>query len=227
MKGFRSVAILAIALFVMAIGAFAASTPDGATLTQGASTAISVSNTVNNITAQGGNYTELNASYLMVTDNWQIVYGQLFFNISFADGSNVAYDWGQQNPSGGYIFFTNSTGIDWSALAAGTSTQEGNEDTALSLGSAADNVDNTFGSDTNTITIGSNTVSNADAVTTKNNAGTDTWKTAITYEGSDIAYCGFVSNDGTSFDGKTVDYQAMIPTSNGGTRLYYVYLALE
>ncbi len=235
MKNYREVLLIILGLVVSSLTVFGLpALPDGSTVTLGASDDNST-NDAGNVTAEGGNYTEMNASISDQTEKWSLFYGSITSVIKLKNNNNnEAYSWpGESNPTG-YIFFANSTGISWASLAGTGADRRSDENTALNHGSADDNMTNTFsGVPThpriNYTGINNQIDANAGyALKTKNSTADDKWATIMAWQGTSIAYCGFINQSGwTNFKGDTVDYQVMIPTDPTNDRLYYVYLAIE
>ncbi|MGM5488135.1 MAG: hypothetical protein ACQESG_04260, partial [Nanobdellota archaeon] len=147
--------------------------------------------------------------------------------------ANIAYNWTDvANVSAGTnIFFANASTMDWANLiAASLQTHVDAEDTSLGL-SGPDNVSNTFDTTTNpeiavdSVTIGANT---AFATTTKDGDEADTWSTTLTMDDTNgnKAYVGQVGQGNNAFNGAAANYQVMVPTSDAGTRDYWVFVQI-
>ncbi|MCB9362299.1 hypothetical protein H6504_02590 [Candidatus Woesearchaeota archaeon] len=239
MRFAKELTLVAVALLVAAMSVFAApGTPDGATLTIGpGETYTGGATAATGVNASGGNFTYLNATAPLQTDNWQIFYGSVSGNLVLQDASsNAAYTWSPDNTVTGHIFFSNESTVAWPTLDGLDSNvaQLQQENNQLGLGAASDNITETFSAAPahpviNFTGHAAGIASGATwAVQTNNESAQADWDTALTYTASAVVYVGFINQSGkTSFNGETVDYQVMVPTSNGGVRQYWVFLAIE
>jgi hypothetical protein len=231
MKINKMIGILFSMIAIMAIVVYAApGEPDGA-IQEGYSSSNNATTEELTVTAQGGNYTYLNLSANIQTSNWQLFYGTLSSELLLKDGNNnVAYTWTGSTTKNGYIFFSNSTTIDFSfASVANDNSHLEPENQALGLGNAADNMTNTFTATSHPLLnytgndLGENT---AFSVTTSNGTS-DVWPTAVIRQDTSRAYVGFFNDThNVAFNGAAANYQVLVPTGTTG-RTYYVYLALE
>ncbi|MGM5488136.1 MAG: hypothetical protein ACQESG_04265, partial [Nanobdellota archaeon] len=111
---YKALLIACIALTLFASSIYAA--PNGASISEGTADNSEPTLTASSTTAQGGYYTELNATQSAQTDNWQVFYGTVKASFILQDGSaNIAYNWTDvANVSAGTnIFFANASTMDW------------------------------------------------------------------------------------------------------------------
>lgn len=198
-----------------------------------------------NFSVGGGNYSNWNFTQNVRTDNWAILYGTAAMTWVFEDASqNNAYTFDSSATPSGYIFFANSTDVDWGTLT-GTKAIAAHltrEDDRLGLSSARrDSVNKTFSTSSMTNDVdhppvnytgiaATGGIANGTSYALKTNDGSaaDRWYTAQFQDGAGAkTYCAFVNQSNTAFNGDEADYQVMLPTPNGGTRDYFVYMALE
>lgn len=207
--------------------------PDGASISEGTGDNTGHTVAAENTTAEGGYYTELNATQDRQTDNWQLFYGTVKASFTLQDGSGaIAYNWTTiENATSGNIYFANATTITWEEVSgnAADDTKTPEEDTALSL-SGSDNVSSTF-------VAGTHPEINSDAFTlsadgahtaeTKQSDGTDAWNSMFLWDdNNNKIYAGIIGQGTDAFNGAPANYQIMVPTSDAGTRDYYVFVEI-
>ena len=183
-----------------------------------------------NVTAYGGNISNVNLSIDIQTPYWTGYYGTVSHSISLQDtGDNSFYNWGSV-ASTGYVMLSPSSTVDWGSLVPGTSGHAGTEDTDLSLDSVAENVTATFTSNNaGAIDIGASTIGDglAVSVNTSSNGGNE-WQTVLAYDGSDPIYIGVIDQDNQNYAGDASDFQVMVPiNASAGSRTYYLYMAVN
>ncbi len=211
------------AMTVMAAPVYNAQGTIGANDTAGAGTADS-------FVAYGGNITQLDVTATKQTTYWTGYFGSVTQTVKLAGAANDFYNWGATNPTG-WVLLANSSSVNWGGIAAGTSTNLATENTALGLGTSAENMTNTFtGTNAADIVIGSNTITtgSAPATTTLSNGGSN-WETAFLVDGSGaVVYAGAIQQNNNNYAGNPVDYQVMVPVNAGsGQRTYYLFAALN
>ncbi|MFO7710522.1 MAG: hypothetical protein R6V53_02040 [Candidatus Woesearchaeota archaeon] len=207
--------------------------PNGASISEGTGDNSEPTVAATSTTADGGYYTELNATQDSQTDNWQIYYGTVKASFTLQDGAGAtAYNWTTiENATSGNIYFANATTIDWASVSGGTSMPERTEqeDTALSL-SGSDNVTSTFVTGTHPAInsdVFSVTADNTFTAVTKQSDETDAWNSMLLWDNNDNKiYAGIIGQGTDAFNGAAANYQVMVPTSDAGTRDYYVFVEI-
>lgn len=234
MKKTMILMMVSVLAFVLAATSAVAILPDNTTLTV-QSYDSPFATTGATADAQGGNITNISMNQTVQSSYWQAFYGEVVKNIFLADSgaSNIVYDWGSQ-ALGGWVYFANATGIDWSTVVAGDQTDRENEDVTLGLTGDTESVNNTLTDSTHAQIddvggdIGANTAVGAN---TNSNGGTD-WDTVFLRGGAGIGdaaiYAGNVNQGNENYAGVAVDYQVIVPTAQStGLRTYNVYAGLE
>jgi hypothetical protein len=144
-----------------------------------------------------------------------------------AGASADFYDWGSINT--GYVLFANASTVNWAGgLAGGNSATRTAEDTALSLGSLTESVNNTFTDsfDLTGLTIGETTFGASTAVSanSSSNGGSD-WPTFLLTQGTTRLYGCEINQAGLDYEGNAADFQLLVPS--GASRTYYVFADLQ
>lgn len=228
MKRILSVMVLfAMAFVVLSMGTIAVYVPTGVNITLG-STDNSVTPSNLTISSEGGNVSELNITQRSYSTNWAVFVGEIDQNVLFTGSANTIYDWGNATVSeNAYIFFANTSNIAWASVAAGDANDAKVVNADLGIGTATDNLTNTFGAGTHTaVNLTGNVIAANSAVTfdTLSNGGTN-WATVLLMSGEDVIYGGEVLADNENYAGNTDDYQIMVPTG-ASAQTYYVYAGL-
>lgn len=232
----KTMILLMVSVLAFALGASSVLgiIPDNTTVTVQSSDATYTTSAVTT-NAQGGNITNMSMNQTIQSSYWHAFYGEVVKTIFLADSgaTNIVYDWGSQ-ALGGWIYFANDTGIDWTAVVAGDQTDRENEDATLGLTGDVESVNSTFTDTTHSAIAdvgGGIALNTAVGVNTNSNGGTD-WDTVLLRGGAgsgDAAiYASEVQQDNQNYAGGIVDYQIMVPVSfSTGLRTYNVYAGLE
>jgi len=191
-----------------------------ATETGGSITAGSVetgSNTASdNISISAGNITEVNVSGFAITSRWAGFYGNIAGGVTLADNSNHSfYNWSVNDVSGSAIYAANGSISDWSSLSNATEADM----PGYIKGTQVDSFNNTFNT-SGTFNKPNGTNIDAFSVSTFG-AGLETFALKV---GSTLVWAGEAQNDATGFNGKTVDYQLLVPAQTDS--VYYFYMEL-
>ena len=234
MKKITLLLAVSVLAFLLGVTSVFAILPENTTVTIQSTDATYVTSVVT-ASAQGGNITNMSLNQTIQSSYWHAFYGDVVKHIFLADSgaSNLVYDWGAQN-LGGWVYFTNATGIDWTAVVAGDATDRQDEDASLGLTGDPESVNSTFTDSTHPAiadvggTIGANS---AVGVNTNSNGGSS-WDTVLLRGGAaanDAAiYAGSIQQENENYRGELVDYQLIVPVSQGtGLRTYNVYAGLE
>lgn len=195
--------------------------------------------------AQAGNVTQLTINATMITRYWQGYYGNISGRITLDDAAgNTMYNWntGPDFSPAGNIYAANQSVLDWTDVACvifegdGTPGSDGINVTILEAfygmsPTAGDGFDETF-TTTNSITIGTNTLSDCPATNTfVNNASqTDYFNQTLLTENAEstVIFATHIDPAAIGYDGNPWDFQ-MIVAENGneeGTTPYYFYIEL-
>lgn len=247
MKARNETIIVLLALFVFALMIkTVAAVPGGPNeITVERSEAGNVSNIgAKQINAEAGNVTQLTINASIITTSWQGYYGNITGMVILADGdSNVMYDWtgGSGFSPVGEIYAGNSSVTDWSDVICvnlngdGIPGQEGVNATVLEAyygmdPTDTDGISETF-QGTNSITIGTTTLSSCPATNTyvdNSSQSTKFNETLLTQnQTGTVIFATQVENNEPGYDGSPWDFQ-MIVGENGaaGTTPYYFYVEL-
>jgi len=224
--------LVVLGIFLFSLGASAQeynmNGSNATTLTQGT---FPFNENIQQVTAEGGNYTEFNVYQDVNTDNWQIFFGDVERNVTLeTSGGFSVYDFGSLTINGGYVAFSEANTVDWSAAAACTIACSNAEDTALSL-TGVDRINLTFTPNSNkliNLTGAADVLAGTSMALVSLGTGGQSWHTTqVTDGGFDGIYVGHVNSSQNDFLGGSSDFQVMVPTSDAATRNYYVYAALE
>ena len=169
-----------------------------------------------NVTAGNISYTNLSAN--LSTYRWSGIMGQVSGNIVLGDASSdVLYSWTAE----GRIVYASDGTPTWGSLADASATNVLSIANWLEGVNVSDNYTNTFtGASEN---IGSDIFSSISSDFAQTN-GASTWKTYSLWDTTNLVWAGLIEEDGTSYDGTTVDYQMIIPengTSNNQVATTY------
>ncbi len=234
MKG-RGVLALFVALAVFALPLVAAE-PSGATLTTGTSSRASLPG-AGTLAVQAGNVTELNITGKSITSSWAGFYGEVSGTIVLEDANgNKFYDWTAASPQG-EVYAARVNTITWSNVRCANASEIAAENTALNMGSKADNITNTFSSTTHpafyvgSVSITANSCKSTNAYV--NSASSTSFYNVLLSDGTgNIIYTSILEQDATGFDGKTHDFELLVGEDGHGaaagtTTTYYFWVELE
>jgi len=227
----KTMVLVAFGIFLFSQGVFAVdynmNGSNASTITKGT---FPISENIQQVAAEGGNYTEFNVYQSVNTDNWQIFYGNVERNVTLTTASAfTVYDFGSLALTGGYVAFANAGTVDWGATGACTRTCSQGEDTTLSL-TGLDSVNATFTESSNLLINLTNTAEILPGTSTalvSQGTGGQSWHTTLVTDSVIEIYLGHVNASQNNFLGGASDFQVMVPTSDAAVRPYYVYAALE
>jgi len=186
--------------------------------------------TLENDTTEGGNMTDLDVGTgTSLTDKWAAYYGNVTGFLVAGNATDFVYrwTWNVSNGNGAICLSTNSSLMREDYVGA-----NGSEiDTAWSFSPTdTDSGNNTFEYTNCTIDIGSTSIDNASYV--DNGAAGGFMTCALKKNGStptegDMLFCVELSGGAAAWSGETVNYEIMVPTTEGvATETYYFYLNL-
>mgnify|MGYP000427392180 CR=1 FL=1 len=194
------------------------------------------------IPAQAGNVTELNIFGYTTTQSWQGYFGNVSGTIQLADAQDkVMYNWSQTSAQG-EVYVANQSSVSWSNIECFnfTSTTELNItqlESAFNINSDdVDGIDETFNlNDHPEFYVGTTKFTAGKCNNTKlyDENGAGTFYEVLLYDSSTKipVYAAILSDDTTGFDGKTHDFELIVPEDghNGDNSVttYYFYLELN
>jgi hypothetical protein len=187
-----------------------------------------------NISAQGGNVTNINIDALTITKAWQGYYGNVTGNIHLDDAvNNSFYVWGNSTSISGEIYASRNSTIQWGSVNCSTSGQRSAEDTYLGLSATdGDSATNTFGSLYHPgFLVGMNSIANNTCYSTNiyvnGSAQNDSFYQVLLADNtSNIIYSTIIENNKYAYNGQVADFQLMVgenehPGDLGPTTYYF------
>ncbi len=196
-----------------------AGAPTGAKIVNGTESSYTSSTSAGSTNVTAGGTKEANFSVTSGTGKWAGFYGTLGGTITLADaGSNYFKNWTVTSVAGGYLYASDVSSAAFDAL-----TVAANADMPAYLQSGSDSWTNTFTNHEATTFNGQSV--DANYTMTYNNAGTETFKTYSLKDGSDLIWAGLATT-GTSYNGKAVDYQLLVPVDGASAQTYYFWVEL-
>ena len=212
----KKVLIALIMASVCITAAFAIDDPAGVTVTEDNRGTLTATSAATNI-AEGGNVSDLNLETNTSTIRWAGFVGNVSGEVNLGRGTDVLYSFGDAEFS--TVFATTSAAYAWSTLEAGTAASV---DTVWGFSAGADQAVDAFTGSTAIESITVPTVTFEDATFT---AGIfDDGSSAVK---NDFAFGAPVLAAAAGFSGKDVEYEIMVPTTEGGTDTYYFYVTLS
>ncbi len=180
---------------------------------------------------EGGNITVLNITGdQQSTERWAGYLGNVSsasrIILANSDASSIFYNWTWDSSQGGEVCAGTDTSYTWASLAAAVDT---NIDTAWGFGDVSDDAEATFDDGNKNFEIGGVT-STAPSADTGQSDGYYTIALTDNAGGTsetDFIFCTNITSGGTGYDGSTVDYEVIVPTSYGATETYYFYLEMN
>ncbi len=245
MIGYKEIIMMITALSMVAIMVYAAPSPASSKIFEGPTTfRNNTAGTAESFVAEGGNVTKYNLSQKVQSPNWATIWGEirgqwvLEAPISTNNNTNLhIYNWTKLATNlTGYVFFTNSTIINWANLQLSNIGDANAEDKFLKL-TGKDNISETYlGATTHPeLTIGSQTVladaSIAVEIMGDPAHGHSHWTNVMIESdagASGYVYTALINTTGINYAGQAADYEIIIPVDGEThTRTYYVFASLE
>jgi hypothetical protein len=236
----RVLRVLVVGLVLAALAASAIrAIPEGATVVVGVKETRTAP-PVNNVTADGGNITEINISASTQTMAWQGFYGEVNGSIILADASgDLFYLWNITNISG-EIYSSLDGAIVFASIFPENNCSRPNWLTGFDY---SDSSNNTFINNTNNQVQVGNVIINSStacAVYTyvSSTAQSSTFheliltddpnnRTNASIGGNTSVYATIINKDTTGYDGATHDYQLLVPVNRtAGYNTYAFYAEL-
>ncbi len=186
-------------------------------------------------TFEGGNISEVNISHTTQSSLWQGVYGSIsaFFVLQDASG-NTFYNWSLSNITSGEVYFTRYNAIDFGNIVDPTTSFVSFVQSTLGIANTtyADNLTQTFTDGSHSaFAVGSTSIASpTPRVLTYNSTGAGIFETIFLREGgfNRDAYASLINADKTGFNGKVVDFQALLPMNASEiVSTYYVYAEIQ
>jgi len=234
-EGGRNGKMYLVILVVIAILAVALvrADPLGTNLNRGASSRGTNPDVATN-EAQAGNVTALNIDQTRITDVWQGCYGNVSGGITLESGAGDSfYDWTLMEITG-EIFATRNTIKDWTNMNCTNSTQWEEEENELNIPlTSTEGINETYKDTTHpSFFIGSKTIPADYCKSTRpyNSTGQpgDFYNVLLNSNLTNTVYTVVLSDDSSSFDGGTSDFEILLPTDRStGTATYYFYAELD
>lgn len=236
MVGRQTVIVIAMLILLTAVIAVRA-IPEGVTVAVGTpETKAAASATGGNVTADGGNVTNVNITAITQTGAWQGFFGEVAANgsITLQDASgDVFFSWNATNLSG-EIYASRDSGINFALIKPNNNCSIDNVLTGFGF---SDSVNNTFTNNSNVAISVGNVVINASTAcavyTYVNSAPQSTSFNEMilsddvvnaTVGGNTSVYATVINSNTVGFDGATHDYQLLVPVNRtAGTNLYFFF----
>ncbi|MFC2135543.1 hypothetical protein ACFLTH_13095 [Bacteroidota bacterium] len=188
-----------------------------------------------NLSAQGGNVTNIDIDSQSITTKWAGFYGDVTGGISLEDGSgNAFYNWSDASPTG-EVFATRDSNPTWGSIACASAGNVNTEADELDLTAGMDNLTSTFCE-----TCGNHTAFDvaaasftADQCTFRTNAynstgsQTDNWDQILLWEGTNVVYTTIINQDTDGFTGSNYDFQLLVGENSSTSVLTQYYFFVE
>jgi hypothetical protein len=224
-------------LLVISVSAFAVPVPPtGLNVIETSTRTISGSS---NISAQGGNVTEMRIDALSVTKTWQGYWGNITGNIHLDDAANNSfYIWGNATSLSGEIYATRNSSIQWTTVNCTNTTQRTAEESYLGVSASdGDSVTNTFGGLNHpTFIVGLQTITTDTCFSTNvfvnGTAQTTQFYQVLLSDGfSNTIYTTLIENNQYAYNSRLADFQLMVGENehdgNLGPTTYYFFTELS
>jgi len=186
---------------------------------------------------EGGNITILNINVgnRTSTDRWAGYLGNITNNaggrlVLANSAATIFYQWSLNISNGGEVCAGEGTTYTWTSLSAATNAEI---DTAWGFGVVSDNATRTFNDAAVAVNIASTTITPAYSADTGIQGAGTFFTTAVkdgTAAESDFLFCTNLNISATAngYDGSSVDYELIVPTTSGAaTETYYFYAEIN
>jgi len=223
----KSLIFFISSLTILLFAAAVYGTPNGVSITTGPTTTAATT-TPANVTAQGGNITEVNISVTVQTIAWQGFYGEVTGALTLDDSAgNTLINFSFVAANGGEVYASRDNAVAFASIAAqNTCTID-----ELLTGTGSDRVNSTFTNNTNpSFLVGdvNITANTACATNTFNSTGQATFfdEIILTDDGGTTSiYATIMENNRVGFDGNTHDYQLIVPDNRTTANTVYFFYA--
>jgi len=190
---------------------------------------------VANISAVGGNVTELNIESLTITTFWQGYYGNVTGQVVLDDAvGNRFYNWTTATIAGEVYASRNQT-IDWDDLNCSNVTDRAEEEFDINMvASDADSITNTYNSTTHpAITVAGRTIAANTCYSTygyqRNVSGALANFTMVLLNSvNDTVYTTIINDSIMGFNGNVYDYELLVAEDEAaGVTPFYFWVELD
>ena len=222
MKGIKI--LVAFALFLMVIGTASAAV-NNATVSAGTESSYNSAVNAGSSSVTAGGTSEANISSTQSTARWAGFYGTINGKIVLADATSHYFkNWTISDVAGAYVYGSTVSNPDFTSLAVTSSTDM---PSWLNTAGASDNWQNTF-SATEDKTFNNQALTAVPYTQTYDNTGAETFKTYSLKDGSsDLIWAALAQNSAANgYNGKTVNYQLLVPVNGATSSTYYFFLEL-
>jgi len=208
---------------ILAMAAIAYAEPNGAQVTAGTPETMNMTDP-GNVTAQGGNTTEVDLSTKQKTLAWQGFFGDVSGNLTLEDNSgDQMYNWVISNIAG-EVYASRNSSIDWTTVA-GITTCTVDEDLT---GTGTDRTNNTFTNNASLSGWDVGGVAIAAACQTYTLPLSNFEEIILSATGVTSIYATKINAGSTGFDGGTYDYQMIVADNKTtATSTYYFYVEFD
>jgi hypothetical protein len=192
-----------------------------------------------NVSAQGGNVTELRIDMLSVTKTWQGYFGNITGNIHLDDADNNSfYVWGNASSVNGEIYASRNSSPGWSSINCTNSTQVDLENAYLGVSSGdGDSVTNTFSATAHpAFNVGLRPITNDSCLSTNiyvngTAQGDAFYQILLSDDADSVIYTTIIEDDQYGYNSRLMDFQLMVGENehdgNSGPTLYYFFVELS
>jgi hypothetical protein len=184
-----------------------------------------------NFTTEGGNVTSANLDTNASTEKWAGFYGNTSGNLLLSENNTAQYMylWIWNSSNGGVVCL--STNPSLSSFSASGANGTDIDSTWGFTPADADSGINTYNGTGCALQFGSESVSGASYADTGSAGGFQTCalKTAATPAKNEMLFCVNITYNGAIYNGKTGDFEAMVPTPQAANTFetYYFYMSLD
>jgi hypothetical protein len=194
---------------------------------------------ISNVSAQGGNVTQVNIDALTVTRTWQGYFGNVTGNIHLDDASNNSfYIWGNATSLSGEVFASRNSSPQWSSINCTNGSQRSREETYLGVAATdGDSVTNTFNRTTHpSFNVGlrpilQNSCLSTNAFVNGANQTTRFYQVLLSDVNNQTIYTTLLENDQTAYNGQTADFQLLVGENehdgSSGSTSYYFFVEIS
>lgn len=192
-----------------------------------------------NVSAQGGNVTELRIDALSVTKTWQGYYGNITGNIHLDDANNNSfYIWGNATALRGQIYATRNSSPDWVTVNCTNATERGGEETYLGMVPAdGDSVMNTFNKTSHPSfnvglqPIAANSCFSTNIYVNGSEQATQFYQILLSDAASQTIYTTLIEKQEYGYNSQIMDFQLIVGENehvgNIGPTTYYFFTELS
>ena len=185
-----------------------------------------------NLTAEGGNVTEISVISDVQTTIWQGFYGTISGELVLDDAiENTFYDWTLLESSG-EVLATRDVVSDWSTINCTNQTQIYIEEVALAISnSSADSINRTYTNTTHpNFIIGTRTMSGCRSTLTDSETESQSvfWNVLLNADSDTVVYTAIIDDSTIGFNGTEYDFQLLVPANKTtGQANYQIYIELD